>query len=69
MRLSDLTFKIYRASAGASAFWHWEVIQKGRKAALRTGYVYGTMTDAKKQASAAMIKLANTGKMRLQKKS
>jgi hypothetical protein len=69
MRLSDLTFKLYRASTGASAFWHWEVLQKGRKAALRTGYVYGTMADAKKQASAAMIKLANTGKVRPQKKS
>jgi hypothetical protein len=64
MRLSNLTYKLYRASAGAASFWHWEVLQKRRKAPLKSGYVYGTMADAKKHASAVILKLADTGKMR-----
>jgi hypothetical protein len=63
MRLSNLTYKLYRASTGASSFWRWEVLQKWRKALLRSGFVYGTMADAKQHASAVMLKLANTGKM------
>jgi len=53
MQLSNLTYKLYRASAGASSFWHWEVLQKRRKAPLKSGFVYGTMADAKQHASAA----------------
>jgi hypothetical protein len=68
MRLSNLTYKLYRASTGASSFWHWEVLQKRRKAPLKSGYVYGTMADAKKRASAVMLKLAGTGKMPPRKK-
>jgi hypothetical protein len=69
MRLSDLTYKLYRASTGASSFWHWEVLQKRRKAPLKSGYVYGTMADAKQRASAVMSKLADTGKMRPENKT
>jgi hypothetical protein len=63
MRRSHLTYKIYRASTGASAFWHWEVLQKRRKAPLKSGYAYGTMADAKQCASAAMSKMADNRKM------
>jgi len=69
MRLSDLTYKLYHASAGQSSFWRWEVLQKRRKAPLKVGFAFGTMVDAKQQASAAMLKLANIGKVRPQKKS
>jgi hypothetical protein len=66
MRLSDLTYKIYRASSGASSFWRWEIVDKKRlNVPLRSGYVYGTMADAKKRASAVMSALAHTGKMRV----
>jgi hypothetical protein len=64
MRRSHLTYKIYRASTGASAFWHWEVRQGRRKAPLKSGYAYGTMADAKQCASAAMSKMADNRKMR-----
>jgi hypothetical protein len=69
MRLSDLTYKLYRASTGASSFWHWEVLQKRRKAPLKSGYVYGTLVDAKRRASAVMSKLADTEKMRPKNKT
>jgi hypothetical protein len=69
MRLNDLTYKLYRASAGAASFWHWEVLQKRRKAPLKSGYVYGTMADAKKRASAVMSKLADTEKRRPKNKT
>jgi len=62
MRLSDLTYKLYRASTGASSFWRWEVLQKRRKAPLKSGFVYGTMADAKQHASAVMTELAKTRK-------
>ena len=69
MQLSDLNYKIYRASAGASSFWRWEVLQKRRKAPVRSGYVYGTIAGAKQRTSAAMLKFADTGKMRPQNKT
>jgi len=69
MQLANLTYKLYRASAGAASFWHWEVLQKRRKAPLKSGYAYGTMADAKKRASAVMSKLADTGKMRPKNKT
>jgi hypothetical protein len=63
MRLSDLSYEIYRASSGASSFWRWEVFdKKRRKVPLESGYVYGTMADAKKRASAAMTELAQPRK-------
>jgi hypothetical protein len=62
MQLSNLTYKLYRGSSGTSSFWRWEVMQKRRKAPLKSGFVYGTMADAKKRASAVMFKLADTGK-------
>ena len=63
MRLSELSYQIYRASSGASSFWRWEVVhKKRRKVPLKSGFVYGTMADAKKRASEAMVQLANTGK-------
>jgi len=69
MRLSDLNYKLYRASSGASSFWRWEVFHKNRRTVpLKSGVVYGTVADAKKRASDAMLKLADTGKMRPQKK-
>jgi len=59
MRLSDLSYKLYRASSGASSFWRWEVFhKKRRKAPLKSGIVYGTMADAKMRASETMLKLA-----------
>jgi hypothetical protein len=64
MRLSPLTYKVYRASTGASAFWRWEVRQGHRKAPLKSGYAYGTMADAKQCALAAMSKMADNRKMR-----
>jgi hypothetical protein len=67
MRLSDLTYKLYRASTGASSFWRWEVLQKRRKAPLKSGFVYGPMGPAKKHVSAVMLKLADTGKLRPKK--
>jgi hypothetical protein len=69
MRLSNLTYKLYRASTGASSFWRWEVLQKRCKAPLKSGFIYGTMADAKQHASAVMLKLAGTGKMPPRKKS
>jgi hypothetical protein len=67
MRLSDLSYKVYRASSGTSSFWRWDVFLKKRRIVpLKSGYVHGTMADAKQQASAAMSKLADTGKMRLE---
>jgi hypothetical protein len=69
MQLSDLNYKIYRASTGTSSFWRWEVLQKRRKAPVRSGYVYGTIASAKQRASAAMLKFAGTGKMRPQNKT
>jgi hypothetical protein len=69
MRLSDLNYKVYRGSSGATAFWRWEVFHKTRsKVSLKSGFVYGTMADAKKRASDAMLKLADTGKTNPQKK-
>ena len=69
MRLSDLNYKVYRGSSGATAFWRWEVFHKKRsKVSLKSGFVYGTMADAKKRASDAMLKLADTGKTNPQKK-
>jgi hypothetical protein len=69
MQLANLTYKLYRASAGEASFWHWEVLQKRRKAPLKSGYVYGTMADAKKRASAVMSKLADTEKRRPKNKT
>jgi hypothetical protein len=70
MRLSDLNYKLYRASSGASSFWRWEVFDKKRRTVpLKSGFVYGTMVDAKKRASDAMLKLADTGKMHPKKKT
>jgi hypothetical protein len=69
MRLSNLTYKLYRASTGGSSFWHWEVLQKRRKAPLKSGYVYGTMADAKKRASAVMLDLTHAEKYGLSRKS
>jgi len=64
VRLSDLTYRIYRASSGASSFWRWEIFDKKRlNVPLRSGYLYGTMNNAKKRASAIMSALAHTGKM------
>jgi hypothetical protein len=65
MRLSDLSYKLYRGSSGASSFWRWEVFhKKGRKVPLKSGIVYGTMADAKMRASDVMLKLADAGKPR-----
>jgi len=69
MRLSDLTYKIYRASSGRSSFWRWEVNKKRLKTPVRMGFVYGTMADAKQHASAVMLNLAGAGKMIPRKKS
>ena len=64
MRLSELSFEIYRASSGEASFWRWEVVhKKRRKVPLKSGFVYGTMTDAKKRASEAMLQLAGAGKI------
>ena len=58
MRLSELSYEIYRASSGDSSFWRWEVVHKrNRKVPLKSGFVYGTMADAKKGAAAAMREL------------
>jgi hypothetical protein len=65
MRLSDLSYKLYRASSGVSPFWRWEVFhKKRRKVVLKSGIVYGTMADAKMRASDAMLKLAYVEKPR-----
>jgi hypothetical protein len=69
MRLSELTFKLYRASSGTSSFWRWEVLQKRRKASLKSGFIYGTIGDAKQHVSAVMLELAGAGKMPPRKKS
>jgi len=59
MRLSELSFEIYRTSSGEASFWRWEVFhEKRRKVPLKSGFVYGTMADAKKRASEAMKELA-----------
>jgi hypothetical protein len=42
--------------------------KKRSKVSLKSGFVYGTMADAKKRASDAMLKLADTGKTDPQKK-
>jgi hypothetical protein len=69
MRLSELNYKVYRGSSGASSFWRWEVFHKKRRTVpLKSGFVYGTVADAKMRASDAMLKLADTGKKRPQKK-
>ena len=69
MRLNDLNYKVYRGSSGASSFWRWEVFHKKRsKVPLKSGFVYGTMADAKKRASDAMLKLADSGKTDRRKK-
>jgi hypothetical protein len=61
MRLSDLTYKVYRASGGAASFWRWEVFDKSRRKTLvKSGFVYGTMADAKKRASTAMTEMARS---------
>ena len=63
MKLSDLTYRLYRGSTGSSSFWRWEVVHKKRlKVPLKSGFVYGTMADAKKRSSEAMLQLADTGK-------
>jgi hypothetical protein len=65
MRLNDLSYKVYSATGGAASFWRWEVFGKtSRKTPLKSGFVYGTIGDAKRRASEAMSKLADTGKMR-----
>jgi hypothetical protein len=69
MELSDLSYKIYRASSGRSSFWRWDVYKKGLKAPIKSEFVYGTMADAKKHASAAILKFANTEKMHPQNKT
>ena len=69
MELSDLTYKIYRASSGRSSFWRWDVHKKRLKAPIRSGFVYGTMADAKKHVSAVMSGLMHSGRMRPQNKA
>jgi hypothetical protein len=72
MRLSDLTYKIYRGSSGASSFWRWELLAKGkgvRSLPLKSGVLYGTMADAKQRASAELIKLAQSRNSRPEPKT
>jgi hypothetical protein len=70
MRLSDLNYKVYRASSGASSFWRWEVFHKKRRAVpLKSGFVYGTVADVKMRASDEMLKLADTEKSALKRKT
>ena len=69
MRLSELNYKLYRGSNGATSFWRWEVLLKRKvRTPLKSGFLYGTQADAKQCASAAMSELAQT-KERLQRKS
>jgi hypothetical protein len=69
MRLSDLNYKLYRGSNGATSFWRWEVLLKRKgRTPLKSGFLYGTQADAKQCASAAMSELAQT-KERPQRKS
>jgi hypothetical protein len=58
MGLADLSYSIYRASSGRSSFWRWEVREKRLKAPIRSGFLYGTMTEAKQRASTVMLDLA-----------
>lgn len=63
MRLSDLNYRLYRATDGETCFWRWEVLPKGKgrgnsSTPLKSGFLYGTMADAKQRASAAMSELA-----------
>lgn len=62
MRLNDLNYKLYRATNGATSFWRWEVLPKGgrRSSPLKSGFLYGTVADAKQRASAAMLEVART---------
>ena len=63
MRLNELNYKIYRASKGEVSFSRWEVFHKNRRTVpLKSGFIYGTMADARIRASDAMSKLADTGK-------
>lgn len=63
MRLSDLNYRLYRATDGETCFWRWEVLPKGKgkgnsSTPLKSGFLYGIMADAKQRASAAMSELA-----------
>ena len=64
MRSNDFTYKFYRASNGAKTFWRWDVIRKSHsKAALKSGFLYGTAEDAKRRAEIAASRLGQAEKM------
>jgi hypothetical protein len=64
MPSDSLIYTLYRASTGASSFWRWEIAYKGRtNTPLKSGYFYGTKTDAKQRAEVALSLVAHTEKI------
>ena len=68
MRLSDLNYKLYRGSNGATSFWRWEVLLKRKgRTPLKSGFLLHP-SGRKAVCIRCMSELAQT-KERPQRKS